>query len=575
MEHLKTLGIKTIVSLEDENGKDQESKEVKRKLSVELERNAAKNAGIVFLSHPMQNANFRTMSDKDILAWLEDVKKDILAASRQGGVLFHCAAGHDRSGLAAAYLRITMQHWTAEQAIKEMRDLGHNWPKYSSNGGKSSWHEEFLRRQFPAQTLGLISTSLSARGGENWPQFRGPTGLGYTEEKNLPLRWGGPADENVVWKSPLYGAGHASPIVWGERVFVCTVQWPGDGQPEASLIPDHHVTCYRVADGKRLWTTIVPPGPWRRDDFRSGAGGGYAGPTPVTDGKLIYCVFGSAVIAALDFQGKLVWRKEIVPYNFDVTVGSSPILYQDTVILLCAMANPGDSNVLAFDKADGAVKWQRKFPDMAFGHSTPVIVSVKEKPQMLVVASGMKETGNALRSLDPASGEPLWWCRGAGDAASPAFGSGIVYFDSGREGKGVAVDPSGSGDVSATHIRWTGPEIPEGISSPVIVGPHVYRLHKPDVVECWEAATGKKVYTGRLPGISTTWASPVADGDGRLYFASAGKSYVIQSGPEFRILAVNDLGDGNHPSPAVAQGRLFLVGLKNLYCIGQGIGGTR
>ena len=161
MEHLKTLGIKTIVSLEDENGKDQESKEVKRKLSVELERNAAKNAGIVFLSHPMQNANFRTMPDKDILAWLENVEKDILAASRQGGVLFHCAAGHDRSGLAAAYLRITVQHWTAEQAIKEMRDLGHNWPKYSSNGGKSSWHEEFLRRQFPAQTRPAASLPVN------------------------------------------------------------------------------------------------------------------------------------------------------------------------------------------------------------------------------------------------------------------------------------------------------------------------------------------------------------------------------------------------------------------------------
>ena len=131
-------------------------------------------------------------------------------------------------------------------------------------------------------------------------------------------------------------------------------------------------------------------------------------------------------------------------YSFDVTVGSSPILYQDTVILLCAMANAGDSNVVAFDKANGEVKWRQKFPDMAFGHSTPVIISVKEKPQMLVLASGMSETGNALRSLDPASGKPLWWCRGAGDAASPAFGAGIVYFDSGRGGKGVAVDPGGS-----------------------------------------------------------------------------------------------------------------------------------
>ena len=86
----------------------------------------------------------------------------------------------------------------------------------------------------------------------------------------------------------------------------------GDGEPQESVIPDHHVACYRVADGKRLWNTIVPPGPWLRNDFRSGAGGGYAGPTPVTDGKLVYCVFGSSVIAALDFQGKIVWRKEIV-----------------------------------------------------------------------------------------------------------------------------------------------------------------------------------------------------------------------------------------------------------------------
>jgi outer membrane protein assembly factor BamB len=90
------------------------------------------------------------------------------------------------------------------------------------------------------------------------------------------------------------------------------------------------------------------------------------------------------------------------------------------------------------------------------------------------------------------------------------------------------------------------------------------------VLKCWEVSSGKEVYKERLADISAKWASPIVDGNGRLYFASAGKSYVIQSGPEFRVLAVNDLGDGNDPSPAVAQGRLFLVGLKHLYCIGQG-----
>ena len=429
-----------------------------------------------------------------------------------------------------------------------------------------------LRYPLLAITLAvsLFSSWPAAGGRENWPQFRGPTGLGHSEEKNLPWQWGGPDNENVLWKSPLTGAGHASPIVWDETVFVCTVKWPGDGTPQAEVIPDHHVACYSVADGKLLWDTIVPSGPWVREDFRSGPGGGYAGPTPVTDGKNVYCVFGSSVMAALDFQGKIVWRREITPHSFDVTIGSSPILYQDTVILLSSMASAEDSKVSAFDKASGAVKWQEKFPDMGFGHSTPVIISVKDKPQMLVLASGIKETDNALRSLDPATGKVLWWCRGAGDASSPAYGSGIVYFDSGRKGKGVAVDASGSGDVSATHIRWTVPQISESISSPIIAGHHMYRLNSAGVLKCWDATTGTEIYSERLTGISTKWASPIMDGNGRLYCANAGKSYIIQSGPEFRVLAVNDLGDGNDASPAVARGRLFVVGRKNIYCIGDG-----
>ena len=318
-----------------------------------------------------------------------------------------------------------------------------------------------------------------------------------------------------------------------------------------------------------LWDTVIPPGPWLRDDFRSGPGGGYAAPTPATDGRRVYCAFGSSVLAALDFQGKIVWRKEIVPHTFDVTLGASPILYQETVILFCAMDKTSDSCVIAFDKESGEVKWRTSFPDMKFGHSTPVIIQVKAQPQMLVLASGMNVSSNALRALNPATGQVLWWCRGAGDASSPAYGAGLVYFDSGRGSTGFTVDPTGSGDVSATHMRWIAPQVPESIGSPIIVGDYVYRLTGSSVLKCFEAATGKLVYAERLEGLSTTWASPVADAIGRLYFANAGKSYVIQAGPEFRVLAVNDLGDGNHPSAAVADGRLFLEGLKNIYCIGK------
>jgi outer membrane protein assembly factor BamB len=414
-----------------------------------------------------------------------------------------------------------------------------------------------------------LTCSAAVGGTEDWPGFRGPSGLGYTEDKNLPLTWGGPNNVNVLWKSPLHGQGHASPIVSHGRVFVCTAFWPPTVREREKVIPEQHVGCYRALDGKLLWDAVVPAGPWLRTDFRSGPGGGYAAATPATDGKLVYCAFGSAVLAALDLDGKLVWKKDLVPYSFDVTLGSSPILYQDTVILLCAMAQPQDSRVIAFDKGTGKVKWEEQLPGTGFGHSTPVLIQVNGQPQLLVLASGMSETGNALQSLDPANGKRLWWCRGAGDAASPAYGSGIVYFDSGRGSAGVAALPNGSGDVSKTHIKWTVPQMSEGISSPIIAGNYVYRLLSPGILKCWDAASGKQLYAERLPGLSSTWASPIADAHGRLYFATAGKSYVIQSGPRFRVLAVNDLGDANHPSPAVADGKLFLVGMNYLYCIGQ------
>ena len=261
---------------------------------------------------------------------------------------------------------------------------------------------------------------------ENWPAFRGPTGLGYTKEKNLPVSWGGPEHKNVLWSAPLKGQGHASPIVWGDRVFVCTAAWPDGAGKREQTIPEHHVTCYGVADGALLWDAIVPPGPWLRTDFRSGAGGGYASPTPATDGRRVYVAFGSSVLAALDFAGNLVWRNEILPHTFDVTLGSSPVLFGDTVILQCTMANAPDSRVVAFDCATGKMKWERKLDNTGFAHTTPVIIPVDGRPQMLVLASAMKVTDNALQSLDPRNGKPLWHCRGAGDAASPAYGSGAA-----------------------------------------------------------------------------------------------------------------------------------------------------
>lgn len=401
---------------------------------------------------------------------------------------------------------------------------------------------------------------------DEWPQFRGPTGLGTTSD-DLPVAWGGPDRKNVLWVSPLDGEGHASPVVWGDRLFITTVLWPGR-KPDPDAMPEHHVLCHSAADGRRLWDTVVPPGPWRRNDFRSGPGGGYAAPTPATDGRRVFVLFGSSVIAALDFEGKIAWRREITPHTFDVTVGSSPVLFGEAVILLCAMAKAADSRLVAFRKSDGEVQWETKLPKVGFAHSTPLLLDVRGRPQLIVVASGGAPSPEAIQAFDPAGGRRLWWCKGAGEASSPAYGAGILYADSGRGGAGTAVDPTGEGDVSATHVRWTTGPLAESIGSPVIVGAHVFRLQAPGILRIWKAADGEETDKQRLERIGSTWASPIADAQGRIFFANGGRSYVLRAGPKLDVLAVNDLGDPGHASAAVASGRLFIAGLKNLYGIG-------
>jgi outer membrane protein assembly factor BamB len=402
---------------------------------------------------------------------------------------------------------------------------------------------------------------------EDWPGFRGPTGLGYAASKDLPVRWDAASGEGIAWKVPLVGEGHASPVVVGGKVVVPSVRWPGF-KPDPTLIPEHHVTAWSASDGKRLWDATLAPGPWRREDFRSGAGGGYASCTPASDGKSLFVLFASSVLAAFDLEGKLLWRQEIRPHTFDVTIGASPVLHGDAVIVFCAMAKAADSRLVAFSKADGGVKWETKLPKTGFGHSTPVIVDVKGRPQLIAVASGMGVKDEALQAFDPADGRRLWWCKAAGDASSPAYGAGLVYVDSGRGGQGFAVDPGGEGDVGGTHVKWTAPGLTEAIGSPIIVGEHVFRLQSPGVLRIWKAATGEESDKQRLPGVSSTWASPIADGEGRIWFASGGKSTVVKAGPKVDILSVNDLGDANHASPAASGNRLYIAGLKHLWCLG-------
>ncbi len=388
--------------------------------------------------------------------------------------------------------------------------------------------------------------------------------MGTTNESGLPVSWGGERGENIRWKVKLPGIGdnsepdlnQSSPIVWEGCVFVTTAAWPkGLDHHE---YPEHHVACYRTNDGEQLWTAQVAPGPWKLGDLR----GGYAAPTPATDGQRLYVLFGSGVIAAFDFAGKLLWRHELADTQaFDVAISSSPIVYRDTVIVL-ADKTDHKSVLLAFDGRQGNVRWEEKRPRAGFNHSTPVVINLGGRPEMLVAAS------YALEGIDPDNGHVRWWCETPGDVCSPTVASESIYTDSGRGGPGVLVKPQGEGDLTGNAIQWRIGNIPEGLSSPCIAGEYLYRLHTPAVLKCFKMTDGKEAYATRLEGVSTS-SSPIATPEGNVYLASAGKSFVIRGGPKFDLIATNELGDAGPASPAVSDGRIYLKGRGYLFCIGS------
>ena len=400
----------------------------------------------------------------------------------------------------------------------------------------------------------------------DWPGWRGPTGLGYTDEKDLPLTWDAKTGKNILWKALLHGGGKSNPemnspgwscpIVWGDRIFLTTAVWPvGTPQEERKkTIAEHHALCFQASDGKPLWDTVVPAGGCLVDNGYHG----YAVPTPVTDGKHVFALFCSGVIAALDFDGKIVWREEL-PHNRDVDGGicSSPILYEDSVIF-SGIANPA---LRALDKKTGKLKWEQKGRDHN-RMATPALLRIGDRLQLIHMAGG-------VQGLNPDTGEVLWSCRAPSGQTSPVFGAGLIYMDHGRGGQaGAAVDPTGKGDVSKTNVKWqVKVTAPAGISG-IVVGDYLYRACSNDVLRCWKMATGEEVYEERLTRVSPS-TSPIATSDGRIYFASSGRSYVIKAGPQFEILATNDLGEGDaFVTPAVSNGRIFIKGKSYLWCIG-------
>jgi outer membrane protein assembly factor BamB len=406
-----------------------------------------------------------------------------------------------------------------------------------------------MRLFFALLTLLSISTLASA---ENWPGWRGPNTNGVSSEKGLPTRWS--ASENVRWKAPVPGAGVSAPIVWGERVFVTA----SDGRLNDRL----HLLCFHRDDGRQLWHTRFFGSSVSEGQF---APGGMAVPTPATDGKHVFALFGTGDLVCVDFDGRPVWVRSLAqeygPFRNRWGMAASPILVGD--LLVVQVDHSSQSYLLGIEAATGANRW-RTLRDASVNWSSPLPARVGNKTQIVTVGT------YAMRSYALDTGAELWSVQGMQMQCIPTpVASGDRIFAVGTRdfsSLSIRLDEK-RGDLTKTHIAWKVRSPGVNIPSPLVLDGLVYYVEDSGFAVCLKADNGERVWRERLGGGKYS-ASPVA-ADGRLYFTSeSGTVVVVKTGPKFEIVARNDVGELVVASPALSQGRIFLRGDKHLYCIG-------
>ncbi len=408
-----------------------------------------------------------------------------------------------------------------------------------------------MRRLLLILSLTLLSASFA--GAANWPNWRGPTGTGFTSEADFPDRWS--STDGIRWRLKLPSAGNSTPIVWGDRVFL-TQSIDLEGTRRAVL-------CVDRKSGKLLWQQETPfagaEATHKDNPFCSAS--------PVTDGTRVIAWHGSAGVVCYDFQGKLLWRRDLGEFQHIWGNASSPILYRDTVILNCG---PGERQFLvALDRRTGKEVWRVDEPGGRFGKnnaewlgswSTPTLLRVGDRDELLV------SWPDTLKAYNPENGKLLWHCAGltklvyTSVVATPE----VAVAMSGYGGAAIAVRPGGSGDATPRRL-WREEQNRQRIGSGVIVGEHFYLVNEPGTFQCIELKTGKTVFDERLGG--ATWASLVGAGD-RLYATSMrGETFILGAKPEFTLIARCALEERTLATPALANGEIFIRTHANLYCI--------
>jgi outer membrane protein assembly factor BamB len=439
---------------------------------------------------------------------------------------------------------------------------------------------------------------------EDWPQWRGPHGDGTSRATGLPTEWG--PEENIVWKTPLPSWSGATPVVWGDRVFVTSpsaseaaeateregtsgdrTRRGGGGRGGRSSRSSRSgrdpggkellLICLSKTDGERLWQRQLDDGNrlWRKQNASS--------PSPVTDGQHVWAVTGTGAVAAFDTEGTPVWQtnlqRDYGKFGQGWGYASSPLLHDGKLIIEVLHGSNADhpSYLVAFDAETGRVVWREErwtdapaeSPD---AYTTPTLLSCDGKWQ-IVVSGGDYVTGH-----DPETGKEIWRAAGLNPEnrrnfriiASPVVADGMIYAPT-RKTPLLALRSGGSGDITTSHLAWqwqggAGPDVP----TPVSDGRYFYMVDDRGLVTCLNAKSGQLIWGPQRTAPGTVSASPLL-ADGKLYITNEqAVTTVLVAGPKFQKLASNQL-DGTYTlaSIAVAGRQLLLRTSVGLYCIGE------
>jgi outer membrane protein assembly factor BamB len=442
----------------------------------------------------------------------------------------------------------------------------------------------------------VLAVALTARAQTNWPRFRGPNAVGISEGETVTV-WNAENSENILWKRPIAGLGHSSPIIWGERLFITTAVNQRKtaplkvglyGDPESAEDNDRQqwkVLCLNKRTGDIVWEQTAHEGVPRLKRHPKAT---HANCTMATDGTSVVAFFGSEGLYCYSMDGALRWQKDLGtlrtspmvyndapdPQGVDLEWGfaGSPVIYDHRVFVQCDVLTNGF--VAALDLADGKELWRTRRDDTATW-STPTICA--EGPRQQLIVNGWKHMGG----YDLQTGEEIWRMSGGGDCPvpTPVVCDGLIFLMSahGPRRPIYAVRTDAVGDVSLRagvstnqFVAWSVLRGGSYMQTPLVYGDYLYSCHVDGILSCYEARTGKLIYKERLgSGKDGFTASPVAS-RGKLYFTSEqGSVFVVKCGAQFTVLATNQMSEVCMATPAISEGTLFFRTQGHLVAVGH------